>query len=310
MADAKGVVPAFRTAQERREPILLLDRRDCIATAGKDLVRITLVADVPHDAVARRVVEIVQRGSQLDDAESRAEMAADAGDRFDQVRAQFIRDARKFGFRNTLQVCRRIDLRKQRITRGIDHPRIVAQRGHPRTQCRQGACLRYSVRAEAQRAKPTKSKRCSSFDSAPSALRSEPAPDSIPGVNGLPAFYDALASFAARVRPPKRRRVWRIRIWRLMSRISWMRLAFAASTSLRVSTPTMWVGFSRSTTTRRPTFSPTIRSEASRREWSSNTTIGPRFSMSPMRVRPGLSGSSRSRRVITPRMRPASSRTG
>src|SRR6185312_9344853 len=232
MTDAEGVVPAFRATQEWRESILLLDRRDRIATTREDLVRITLVADVPHETIARGVVEIMQRDGQFHHPEPRAEMAADAGDGFDQVGAQLVGDAWKLAFRNAFQVRGRFDLRKQRITRGVDHPRIVAQCGLPRLRFR---------------------------------------------------YDDALASSAPRARP-KRRRVWRMRIWRLISRISWMRFAFAASTSLRVSTPTMWVGLSRSTTTRRPTFSPTIRSEASRKEWSSNTTIGPRFSISPMWV--------------------------
>src|SRR5690348_11749533 len=258
VADAKGVVFAFGAAQERRESAACLDRGDAIASPGEDLVRIALMADVPHDPVARRVVEIVQCDRQLDHAKPGAEVAADAGDRFDQVRAQFVRHARQLGFRNAFQVVWRFDAGEQWVKCAVDHPRIVAQRGLPRLRFR----------------------------------------------------YDTLASFAPRARLPKRRRVWRMRIWRLMSRISWMRLALAASTSLRVSTPTMRVGLSRATTIRRPTFSATIRSDASRREWSSNTTIGPRFSMSPMRVRPGLSGSSRSRRVITPRMRPASSSTG
>ena len=78
MADAEGVVLAFVALRERRQAVLLLDRRDAVAAAGEDLVRIALVADVPDQAVARRVVQVVQRDGQLDHAEAGAEMAARA----------------------------------------------------------------------------------------------------------------------------------------------------------------------------------------------------------------------------------------
>ena len=46
------------------------------APAGEDLVRIGLVADVPDDAVVRRVEDVVQRDRQLDRAEVRRQVAA------------------------------------------------------------------------------------------------------------------------------------------------------------------------------------------------------------------------------------------
>ena len=42
-----------------------------VAPAGQDLVRIGLVADVPDEAVVRRVEDVVQRDRQLDRAEAR-----------------------------------------------------------------------------------------------------------------------------------------------------------------------------------------------------------------------------------------------
>ena len=71
MADAERVVLAFLALRERREAVLLLDRRDAVAAAGQDLVRIALMADVPDEAVARRIEEPVQRDRELDDAEAR-----------------------------------------------------------------------------------------------------------------------------------------------------------------------------------------------------------------------------------------------
>ena len=78
MADAERVVLAFLALRERREAVLLLDRGDAVAAAGQDLVRIALVADVPDQAVARRVEQVVQRDGQLDHAQAGAEMAAGA----------------------------------------------------------------------------------------------------------------------------------------------------------------------------------------------------------------------------------------
>ena len=50
------------------------------AAAGEDLVRIGLVADVPHDAVARRVEHVVQRQGQFHCTEVGSEMATGLGD--------------------------------------------------------------------------------------------------------------------------------------------------------------------------------------------------------------------------------------
>ena len=56
---------------KRREAALLLDGVELVAAAGEHLVRIGLVADVPDEAVARRVEDVVQRDGELDRAEAR-----------------------------------------------------------------------------------------------------------------------------------------------------------------------------------------------------------------------------------------------
>ena len=61
---------------KRREAALLLDGVQLVAAAGEHLVRIGLVADVPHEAVARRVEHVVQRDGELDGAEAGGEMPA------------------------------------------------------------------------------------------------------------------------------------------------------------------------------------------------------------------------------------------
>ena len=68
VADAEGVVGAFAARREGREAVLLLDRREPVTPAREHLVRIGLMADIPHQAVLGRVVDIVQRHRQLDGA--------------------------------------------------------------------------------------------------------------------------------------------------------------------------------------------------------------------------------------------------
>ena len=72
------------------KPAALADGADAVAPAGENLVRISLVADVPDQPVGRRVEDMVQRDGQFDHAEPGAEMAAGLGDRVDGLGAQFI----------------------------------------------------------------------------------------------------------------------------------------------------------------------------------------------------------------------------
>ena len=66
--------------------------RHRLAPAGQDLVRVGLVADVPDDAVVRRVEDVVQRDRELDGAEVRRQVAAGLRDRIEQERAQLARE--------------------------------------------------------------------------------------------------------------------------------------------------------------------------------------------------------------------------
>ena len=77
MAGAHDVVLGLVDRAERRQALVLADRRELVAAAGQDLVRIGLVADVPEDLVARRVEQRVQRDRDLAGAEVGAEVAAD-----------------------------------------------------------------------------------------------------------------------------------------------------------------------------------------------------------------------------------------
>src|SRR5690606_4435062 len=100
---------------ERRDAVLLLDRMDAVAAAGEDLVRVALMADIPDQAVVRRVEQPVQGDGELDHAQPGAEMPAAAADRFDQVGAQLIGNGSKLFFGKAAQVSWAVDARQQGI---------------------------------------------------------------------------------------------------------------------------------------------------------------------------------------------------
>ena len=78
MGGAEGVVLALAALREARDAAELAQRRHALAPAGQDLVRIGLVAHVPHQPVVRRVEDMVQRDRELDRAEVGAQVAAGA----------------------------------------------------------------------------------------------------------------------------------------------------------------------------------------------------------------------------------------
>ena len=98
VADAKKVVRRFGRLGKTRHALPRSEIREHAQAAGQKLVRIALMADVPNQAVFRRVVQIMQRDGQLDHAESRAEMAARGGDLLDQIVAQLARNLGQLGF--------------------------------------------------------------------------------------------------------------------------------------------------------------------------------------------------------------------
>ena len=95
MARAHDVVLGLGDRAERGEPVVLADRRELVAPAGEDLVRIGLVPDVPEDLVARGVAERVKHGRELAGAEVGAEVAADLADHVDDVLADLLGDLRQ-----------------------------------------------------------------------------------------------------------------------------------------------------------------------------------------------------------------------
>ena len=112
MAGAHDVVLGLEDRAERRQAVVLADRRQRLATPGEDLVRVGLMADVPEHLVARRVEQAVQGDGQLAGAEVGAEVAADLADRVDDVGAHLLRDLLQLLVVELVQVGGGIDPRR------------------------------------------------------------------------------------------------------------------------------------------------------------------------------------------------------
>ena len=88
MRGAEGVVGGLGAPGEARDTVLHAQARHRFAPAGEDLVRVGLVADVPHDAVLGRLEHRVQRDGQLDRAEVGRQVPAGLGYRVEHVGAK------------------------------------------------------------------------------------------------------------------------------------------------------------------------------------------------------------------------------
>src|SRR6185295_3424255 len=93
----------------RGQALVLADRRQLVAAAGEDLVRVGLVPDVPEDLVLRGVQQRVQRDRDLAHPEVGAEVAADLADRVDDVLAHLLGDLLELVLRQDVEVPGAVD---------------------------------------------------------------------------------------------------------------------------------------------------------------------------------------------------------
>ena len=122
MRGAEGVVGTLLAARKTRDAALLAQTRHAGAPAGQDLMAVGLVADIPDNAVVRRVECVMQRDGQLHRAEIRGKMPTRGGHRFDDEFAQFGREQ--------LQVLAREPAQIGRIGNGIENRIFVAHAVH------------------------------------------------------------------------------------------------------------------------------------------------------------------------------------
>ena len=78
MTGAKRVVFTFAALEKSRQAVLLTQRLETVSPPGEEFVRISLVANVPHNTIARRIKDGVEGDRQLDNTESRTDMATRA----------------------------------------------------------------------------------------------------------------------------------------------------------------------------------------------------------------------------------------
>ncbi len=97
MGRTERIERTFGPLGESRKSRALAQGAHAIATAGQNLVRIGLVADIPDEFVGRRVEHIVERDGQFDDAEPRTQMAAGDRNDIDGFLAQFIGQLAQIG---------------------------------------------------------------------------------------------------------------------------------------------------------------------------------------------------------------------
>ncbi len=122
---AERIIFALAALGEARKAAALAQRADAVAAPGDDLVRIALVADVPHDLVARRVEHIVERGGQLDHAQPRTQMPARGADGADHLGAQFVGELAELVGLQFAEVGGDIHRVEQRCGRTIGHARVI-----------------------------------------------------------------------------------------------------------------------------------------------------------------------------------------
>ena len=90
VTDAEGVVLALLPAREAAHASQLAQRVHAVAPACEDLVRVGLVAHVPHQPVVGGVEHVVQRHCQLHAAQVAAEVPAGLADGVDHLLPDFV----------------------------------------------------------------------------------------------------------------------------------------------------------------------------------------------------------------------------
>ena len=114
VAAIEHVVRRLGAAREATDAIDLAERAEPPEPAGQELVRVGLVAGVPHDPVARRLEEPMEDDRELHHAERAAEVAAGMRDRFDDRLADLAGQLLELGVREAAEVRWAVQVRQDR----------------------------------------------------------------------------------------------------------------------------------------------------------------------------------------------------
>jgi hypothetical protein len=115
MTDAKGIVGALAALRKTGNATVHAQPGHAGATAGEHLVGVSLMADVPHQTIVRRIEYMMQGDRQFHRPEVRRQVAAGPGDRFHQESAQLVRQLRQLSAVKLAQLHRIADGVEKRI---------------------------------------------------------------------------------------------------------------------------------------------------------------------------------------------------
>ncbi|MNN70096.1 hypothetical protein D3C81_1859280 [compost metagenome] len=107
MRRTKWIIFAFSALGEAGKPAFLTQCANTITATSQNLVRISLMSDVPDDAVMRRVEDVMQRDRKFNHTQTCAQMPTCCGDGIDHLGAQFLRKLRQICLRQCTQSVRR-----------------------------------------------------------------------------------------------------------------------------------------------------------------------------------------------------------
>ena len=96
MSYTEGVEVTLRSLWKTRQTVLHSHSRHALASTGQHLVRIALVADIPHYAVIGRVENMVKCNGEFDNTQACAKVAAGGRDGVQQKLSQFIGKSDEF----------------------------------------------------------------------------------------------------------------------------------------------------------------------------------------------------------------------
>ena len=139
MRRAERIIFAFAALGEAAQPPALAQRADPVAPAGKDLVGIGLVPDVPDQPVIGRVEHVMDRDRQLDDAEPGAQVPTRHRHGRDRFRTQLVRELAQPLGRQGAQIVGVADGIEQRSFRDIGHGSSLQRRSSGRNRCQPSA---------------------------------------------------------------------------------------------------------------------------------------------------------------------------
>jgi len=109
VASPESVVLALGAFEKAGQTIFLTQGLEPVAAARQQLVRISLVANIPDDLVARSIKYRVESHRKLDNSQARANVPAGARADLDETRPHLLRDGAQLVARHRLQVGWRMD---------------------------------------------------------------------------------------------------------------------------------------------------------------------------------------------------------